>query len=79
MSLFYIHICSGIDRFANPEGIELPSLKAAFAHARERARSIVAAQVSQGADEINFDVCIENASGVPLAALPISARVLGLS
>jgi len=79
MALFYIHICSGTDVAANPEGIELPSLEAACAHAREGARSLVAAQISEGSDAVDFDLCIENESGVPLAVIPISAKVLGLS
>lgn len=79
MQRFYTHICAGDDCARDLEGTILPDLEAACRQAREEARFLVANEIQKGSDEVEFALRIEDETGAPLAALPISAKVLGLA
>lgn len=79
MQRFYTHVCAGDDCARDLEGSILPDLEAACKQAREDARFLVATEIQNGADEVEFELCIEDETGASLAALPISAKVLGLA
>lgn len=79
MQRFYTHVRTGDESARDIEGTEHPNLTAACEQAKEEARFLIATEIQQGADEVKFEMCIEDETGAPLAALPVSAKVLGLA
>lgn len=74
MQRFFIHIRDGLEYTRDHEGTEQSDL----ASACQGARALIAAEIEAGADTVDIHICIEDARGIPLAVLPVSAKVVGL-
>ena len=69
MLRLFFNLRDGVEHLLDPEGVELPDLEAAKAHAKRSAYSIMADDVAHGKLKLNYRIDIENEAGEVLATV----------
>ena len=75
MSRFYFHLCDHVDQLLDPEGVELPDLESAKAHAMAAARDVMSGDLQLGIIDLRYRIDVEDAAGVRVYSLPFKHAV----
>ena len=72
MSLYFFHLRDGSDQLLDPEGVELPDLKAAEARALAAARDMLSEEMKLGRLDLGYRIEVEDERGRVLHSLPLA-------